>query len=51
MQVYGIDLSMDKFNVNFIDQKGMERSKEVKNKLSAISRFIDCLPSESLLVA
>ncbi len=29
MQVYGIDLSMEKFDVNFIDAKGKENEKEV----------------------
>ena len=32
MQVYGIDLSMEKFDVNFIDAKGNEKIKEVKNQ-------------------
>ncbi len=36
MQVYGIDLSMEKFDVNFIDEKGKEKKKQVKNRLSAI---------------
>jgi len=31
MQVYGIDLSMKKFDVNFIDTKGNEKNREVKN--------------------
>ena len=43
MQVYGIDLSMEKFDVNFIDEKGKEKKKQVKNRLSAISKFLEAV--------
>ncbi len=36
MQIYGIDLSKDKFYVNFVDESGKEKSKKVVQKLSAI---------------
>jgi hypothetical protein len=30
MQAYGIDLSMEQFDVNLLDAKGKEKNKEVK---------------------
>lgn len=51
MQVYGIDLSMEKFDVNFIDANGKEKHMEVKNKLSSISHFLDGVPKGSVLCA
>jgi transposase len=51
MQKYGIDLSMEKFDVSFIDENGNERSKTVKNELNAISKFLGGIPSDSLLCA
>ena len=41
MQVYGIDLSMEKFDVNYIDVKGNEKNKQVKNRLDDISKFLN----------
>jgi len=51
MQVYGIDLSKEKFEANFIDKKGQERSKEVKNKVVAISKFLSSVPEGAILCA
>lgn len=51
MQVYGIDLSKEKFEANFIDEKGQERSKEVKNKVVSISKFLSSLPEGAILCA
>ncbi len=51
MQVYGIDLSMKKFDVNFIDAKGKEKNKEVKNGVVSISRFLSSVPEEGILCA
>jgi len=49
MQVYGIDLSKEKFDVNFIDANGKEKSLEVKNALASISRFLSSVPEGSIL--
>lgn len=51
MQVYGIDLSMEKFDVNYIDENGKEKDKQVKNRLENISKFIDSLPDKATLCA
>ena len=51
MQVYGIDLSMEKFDVNFIDAKGKEKNREVKNGVVSISRFLSSVPEEGILCA
>lgn len=51
MQVYGIDLSMEKFNVNYIDEKGKQKNKQVKNRLNDISRFLSKVPDEAVLCA
>jgi len=51
MQVYGIDLSMEKFDVNFIDLTGTERNKTVKNGIAAISKFLYALPEGTILCA
>lgn len=51
MQVYGIDLSKETFRVNFIDPEGEERSKEVKNKVVSISRFLSSVPDDGILCA
>ncbi|OPZ96371.1 MAG: Transposase IS116/IS110/IS902 family protein [Bacteroidetes bacterium ADurb.Bin416] len=42
---------MEKFDVNFIDERGKERSKTVKNSLVPISKFLESLPCDCLLVA
>jgi transposase len=51
MQVYGIDLSKEKFDVNFIDSKGREKNKEVKNRVVSISKFLSSVPEDSILCA
>jgi transposase len=51
MQVYGIDLSMEKFDVNFIDAKGDERNREVKNKVISISKFLSSVEEDGILCA
>jgi transposase len=51
MQIYGIDLSMEKFDVNFIDQNGNEKNKTVKNGINSISNFLKEVPAGSILCA
>jgi transposase len=50
-QIYGIDLSKEKFDVNFIDQKGQKQHSVIKNDLKNISKFLESIPIDSLLVA
>ncbi len=49
MQVYGIDLSMEKFDVNFIDDSGKEKKKQVNNRLGAISKFLEEVCADAVL--
>ena len=51
MQVYGIDLSKEKFDVNFIDAKGKEKNREVKNGVISISKFLSSVPEDCILCA
>lgn len=51
MQIYGIDLAMEKFDVNYIDKNGKEKHLIVNNKLNAIVRFLKQLPLGSMLCA
>ena len=51
MQVYGIDLSKEKFDVNFIDEKGKEKNREVKSSVGSISRFLSSVSGDSILCA
>ena len=51
MQIYGIDLAMEKFDVNFLDRNGNEKHLIVTNKLAAIARFLKQIPTDSLLCA
>jgi len=51
MQVYGIDLSKEKFDVNFIDANGKEKSLEVKNTVASISRFLSSVSEDGILCA
>jgi transposase len=51
MQVYGIDLSKEKFDVNFIDAKGKEKKQEVKNAVASISRFLSSVSGDGILCA
>ena len=50
-QIYGIDLSKEKFDVNFIDQANQEQHSVVKNDLKNIASFLNSLPTDSHLVA
>lgn len=49
MQVYGIDLSKEKFDVNFVDANGKEINLVVKNALASISRFLSSVPDGAIL--
>ena len=51
MRVYGIDLSMEKFDVSFIDAKGKERNREVKNGVVPISNFLSSVASANLMTS
>ncbi|MGQ7868757.1 hypothetical protein [Sunxiuqinia sp. sy24] len=51
MQVYGIDLSMEKFDVNFIGLNGKAKNKQVNISLGAISKFLMTLPDDCVLCA
>jgi len=51
MQVYGIDLSKEKFDVNFIDVNGKEKNQQVKNKVTSISKFLLQVSTTDVLVA
>ena len=51
MQVYGIDLSKEKFDVSFIDAKGKEKNREVKNTVVSISRFLSSVSEDCTLCA
>lgn len=42
---------MEKFDVNYIDENGQERNKEVKNKLNGIWKFLATVPSGAVLCA
>ena len=42
---------MEKFNVNFIDSKGKEKEKEVKNGVVSISKFLSTVPKDAVLCA
>lgn len=50
-QIYGIDLSKEKFDVNFLDEKGNEQHLVVKNDLNSIAKFLEGIPRETLIVA
>lgn len=51
MQIYGIDLASEKFDVSFIDRHGCVRQKVVKNTRVQIEKFLDTLPEDCHLVA
>jgi len=51
MQVYGIDLSMEKFDVNYIDSNGKVKNKEMKNGITSISKFLLNVPKGGILCA
>lgn len=51
MQVYGIDLSMEKFDVNFIDENGKRKNKQVRNRLMDIAKFLSSVSEDAILCA
>ena len=56
MQIYGINLAKEKFDVSFFDLTSKKVSnqpshKVVKNNFKSIGRFLETLPSDAVLVA
>lgn len=51
MQIYGIDLASDKFDVSFVDSEGRSKHFVVKNAQPQIEKFLDKLPDDCRLVA
>ena len=51
MQIYGIDLASEKFDVSFVDNNGVPRHIVVKNTRAQIEKFLDSLPADCRLVA
>ncbi|MDE5655463.1 MAG: IS110 family transposase [Muribaculaceae bacterium] len=51
MQIYGIDLASEKFDVSFVDSKEQTRHIVVKNTRPQIEKFLDTLPGDCRLVA
>jgi len=51
VQIYGIDLSKDKFDVNYLDKNGHEKSLVVKNNLNGISKFVESVDKNCILCA
>ena len=56
MQIYGINLAKEKFDVSFFDLTSKKVSnqpshKVVKNNFKSIGRFLEILPSDAVLVA
>ncbi|RLD56991.1 MAG: IS110 family transposase [Bacteroidetes bacterium] len=51
MQIYGIDLSKEKFDVFYLNSNKEEKSKTVKNNLAEISKFLLKLPKNVCLCA
>lgn len=50
-QIYGIDLSKEKFDVSFIDSQGTEQWKVIKNTYNGICKFLSCIPKDAIIVA
>lgn len=50
-QIYGIDLSQEKFDVNCLNASGKPKSIIVKNDLKGITDFLEKLPGEVVLCA
>lgn len=48
-QIYGIDLSKEKFDVSFMDSEGLLKNAEEKNNYSAICNFLEKLDEEVIL--
>ncbi len=51
MQIYGIDLSKDKFDVNFVEESGKEIHKEIKQEFSSMVKFLESIPKDVILCA
>ena len=51
MQIYGIDLAMEKFDVNFVNKNKEEKHLVVSNKLSAIVKFLNKIPKGAIICA
>lgn len=51
VQIYGIDLASEKFDVSFLNEDGRICHKIVKNSKSQIGKFLDELPENAWLVA
>ena len=51
MQVYGIDLSMEKFDVNYLTSDGKEKNLIVKNAIKPIEKFLSSLPTDAIICA
>ena len=56
MQIYGIDLAKEKFDVSFFDLTSKKVSNQpapqvVTNNLKGIGKFLKGLPSDAVLVA
>lgn len=50
-QIYGIDLSQEKFDVSFRGKEQKNVHKIIKNNLNGIIQFLESLPKEALLCA
>lgn len=50
-QIYGIDLSQEKFDVNFLNLNNESKSIIVKNNLKGITHFLENLSNEAVLCA
>ena len=50
-QIYGIDLSQEKFDVNFKKGDGILKSIIVKNTVSQIDKFLDSIKPDDILCA
>jgi len=50
-QIYGIDLSQEKFDVNFRKSDGTLKSVIVKNTVSQIDKFLDTVEPDAILCA
>jgi transposase len=51
VQIYGIDLASEKFDVSFLDETGTAKHFIVKNSRAQIEKFLDKLPVEAHIVA
>jgi len=50
-QIYGIDLSKEKFDVNYFNKQGEMNHKIYDNTFKGICKFLEKLPKEAVLVA